>query len=57
MITLTTANASAALLSSDALALLDSLEEATGDEDAAIIAVKFHAPSPHKVVGGYTPCP
>ncbi len=46
MITLTTTNASAALLSSDALALLDSLEEATGDEDAAVIAVDSHAPPP-----------
>jgi hypothetical protein len=40
MITLTTVNASAALLSSNALALLDSLEEAFGDEDAAVVAVK-----------------
>jgi hypothetical protein len=44
MITLTTANASAASLLSDALALLDSLEEATGDQDAAVIAVESHAP-------------
>ncbi len=43
-ITSTTANASAASLLSDALALLDSLEEATGDEDTAIIAVGSHAP-------------
>jgi hypothetical protein len=43
-ITSTTANASAASLSSNALALLNSLEEATGDEDATVIAVKSHAP-------------
>jgi hypothetical protein len=47
MITSTTVNASAASLSSDALALLDSLlEEAIGDEDAAIIAVESPPPLP-----------
>ncbi len=51
-ITSTTANASAASSSSDALALLDSLEEATGDEDAAVVAVGSHAP-PREVVDGY----
>ena len=44
MITSTTANASAASLSSDALALPNSLEEATGDEDAAVVAVGSHTP-------------
>ncbi len=44
MITSTTVNASAALLSSNALALLDSLEEAIGDKDAAVIAVKSPPP-------------
>jgi hypothetical protein len=53
MITSTTANASAALLLSNALALLNSLEEATGDKDAAVIAVGSHAP-PCEVVNGYT---
>ncbi len=43
-ITSTTANASAASSLSDVLALLNSLEEATGDEDAAVIAVGSHAP-------------
>ncbi len=56
MITSTTANASATSLLSDALALLNSLKEATRDKDAAVIAVKFHAP-PREVVDGYTPCP
>ncbi len=51
-ITSTTANASDASSSSDALALLDSLEEATGDEDAAVVAVGSHAP-PCEVVDGY----
>ncbi len=55
MITLMTVNASAALSSSDALALLDSLKEAIRDEDAAVVAVK--SPPPRKVVDGYTPCP
>ncbi len=44
MITLMTVNASAALLSSNALALLDSLEEAIGDEDAAVVAIKSPPP-------------
>jgi hypothetical protein len=56
MITLTTVNASATLLSSNALALLNSLEEAIGDKDAAVIAVES-PPSSHKVVNSYTPCP
>jgi hypothetical protein len=54
--TLTTTNASAASLSSDALALLNSLEEATGDEDAAVIAIGSHAP-PREVVNGYANSP
>ncbi len=55
MITSTTVNASAALSSSDALALLNSLEEAIGEEDAAVVAVE--SPPPREVVDGYTPCP
>jgi hypothetical protein len=51
-ITSTTANASAASSSSDALALLNSLEEATGDEDAAVVAVGSHPPF-REVVDGY----
>ena len=55
MITLTTVNASAASSLSDELALLDSLEEAIGDKDAAVIAVE--SPLPSEVVNCYTPCP
>jgi hypothetical protein len=44
MIMSTIVNASTALLSSDALALLDSLKEVIGDKDAAVIAVKSPPP-------------
>ncbi len=44
MITLMTVNASAVLLSSNALALLDSLEEPIGVKDAAVVAVESPPP-------------
>ncbi len=50
-LTSTTTNATAVSSLSDALALLDSLEEATGDEDAAVVAVRSHAP-PREVIDG-----
>ncbi len=56
MITLTTVNASAALSSPDALALLNSLKEAIGDEDAAVVTVEPPPPPLREVVDGYTPC-
>ncbi len=52
MITLTTVNASTALSSSNALALLDSLKEAIEDEDAAVVAVKSPPPPPRGGGGG-----
>jgi hypothetical protein len=44
MITSTTMNASAALLLSNALTLYDSLKEAIGDVDAAVVAIKSPPP-------------
>ena len=56
-ITLTTTNASAVSSSFSALALLDSLKEAIGDKDAAVVAVGSHAfPPASSLTVMPTPC-